>query len=62
MAKVIQFYVRDASVKKTNWRKPPKPAKVIELTRERREAMAKQSQNAKAEQKKSVPVPWFGFF
>ena len=62
MAKVIQFYMRDASVERTNWRKPPKPAEVIELTRERREAMAKQIENAKAEQKNPIPVPWFGFF
>lgn len=62
MAKVIQFYSRETSVRKPNWEKPDKAAEVIELTRERIELLAKHAEKAKAEEKKALPIPWFGFF
>jgi hypothetical protein len=62
MAKVIQFYSRETSVKEAEPGKPEKVAEVIELTRERIELMAKHAKKATAEEKKAVPIPWFGFF
>ncbi len=60
--KVIQFHPRETSVDKPNWGKQAKTAEVIELTRERIESTAERSQKTKAEERTSIPLPWFGCF
>ena len=62
MAKVIQFYSRETSVKEAEPGKPEKVAEVIELTRERIELMAKHAKKAKAEEKKSRSYPMVWIF
>lgn len=60
--KVIQFHPREPSVKKPTRGKQAKTAEVIELTRERIESTVKRSQKTKAEERTSIPLPWFGCF